>query len=114
MPLGKIPKGIRNLLNNVNIYDYGLKIQSNFFKSSHTGCILDKPYVLMYTLALSAQSSAKRILLTGIDGYSVDNYKQQEMIDCLSKFVEQNNNLKIYSITPTTYPIKTIPLNSLN
>jgi 4-hydroxy 2-oxovalerate aldolase len=113
MPLSRIPNEINSLINSVVVHDYGLKIQSNSFQSGYTGCILDKPNVLMYSLALSVQSSANRIFLTGLDGYNADNPKQREMIDSLSKFLEQHHNLKIYSVTPTTYPLKTIPFNEI-
>ena len=113
MPLGRIPKDIKDLLQSVEIYDYGLKVKEGSFEASHNGCSLDKPLVLMYSLAMSSQSGAARVLLTGLDGYSADNPKQQEMSDSLIKFLRKQNNFELYSITPTSYPIKSIPINQL-
>jgi hypothetical protein len=66
----------------------------------------------MYALSLSSVSGANRILLTGVDGYEKNNPKQQEMITSLNQFKENNTNVEIYAITPTTYPIKQLKINN--
>jgi hypothetical protein len=50
-------------------------------------------------------SCAKKISLTGIDGYKRNSLKQQEMVSFLNQFVKSNRLLKLCAITPTTYPI---------
>ena len=113
MPLGRIPKDIKNLLQSVEIYDYGLRVKKGALEATQNGCSLDKPLVLFYSLAMSSQSGASRVLLTGLDGYSADNPKQQEMSNSLIRFVQKFNNFELYSITPTSYPIKSIRINQL-
>ncbi len=106
LPMGRIPVEIKGILSNVDILDYGLRIEESGLKISNNGCTLDKPLVLVYALSLSSISGVNKILLTGIDGYEVNNPKQQEMVRALNRFKENNTNIEIHAITPTTYPIE--------
>jgi hypothetical protein len=100
-----MPSEINGLLSNIDILDYGLKIAEDNLSAHDNGCILDKPLVLMYALSLLSVSDAKKISLTGIDGYKENNPKQQEMMNALNQFMRSNQHLELCAITPTTYPI---------
>jgi 4-hydroxy 2-oxovalerate aldolase len=113
MPLGRIPEEIKSLLKNVDIFDYGLNIEKDVFKSNNNGCTLEKPLVLMYSLALSAKSGANKILLSGLDGYEADNPKQQEMVALISNFINYHDNLEVFALTPTSYPIESFPVKKI-
>lgn len=110
LPMSKMPSEINRILSNVDVLDYGLRIKEDSFNITYNGCTLDKPLVLMYALSLSSVSGATKILLTGVDGYDKSDPKQQEMVLSLSKFKENNNNVEICAVTPTTYPITVSPL----
>ena len=105
LPMSRMPSELNGLLSNINILDYGLKIEEDNLSAKDNGCILDKPLVLMYALSMLSVSDAKKIFLTGIDGYKENNPKQQEMMSALNQFMKSNHHLELCAITPTTYPI---------
>ena len=106
LPVGRMPDEIQAFLSEVQVLDYGLKLENRLFADS-SGCILDKPLVLMYSLCLLSVSGASKATLTGIDGYQDDNPKQQEMIQELANFSEYCDDcLELCAITPTSYSIK--------
>ena len=105
LPMSRMPSEINGLLSNIDILDYGLKIAEDNLSAKDNGCILDKPLVLMYALSMLSVSDAKKISLTGIDGYKENNPKQQEMVNALNQFMRSNQHLELCAITPTTYPI---------
>jgi 4-hydroxy 2-oxovalerate aldolase len=105
LPMGRMPSEIYEFLSTINILDYGLKIAKDNIYAYDNGCVLDKNLVLMYALYMLSVSCAKKISLTGIDGYKRNSLKQQEMVSFLNQFVKSNRLLKLCAITPTTYPI---------
>jgi hypothetical protein len=100
-----MPSEISDLLSNVSILDYGLKIEKGSLSAQENGCILDKSLVLMYALSLLSVSGVKKINLTGVDGYKESNPKQQEMVSMFNQFMGNNRDLDLCAITPSTYPI---------
>lgn len=105
-----MPSEINNILSDIDILDYGLKIEKSCLTAQENGCILDKPLVLMYALSLLSVSGAKKISLTGVDGYQESNPKQQEMVGLLKQFISFNRDLDLFAITPSTYPISQKPI----
>jgi 4-hydroxy 2-oxovalerate aldolase len=105
LPMSRMPSEISDLLSNVSILDYGLKIEKGSLSAQENGCILDKSLVLMYALSLLSVSGVKKINLTGVDGYKESNPKQQEMVSMFNQFMGNNRDLDLCAITPSTYPI---------
>jgi len=68
--------------------------------------VLDSSLALIYAMSLASMSCAKKILLTGIDGYEKSDPRQQEMVTALERYNRLGGTIPIYAITPTTYPIK--------
>ena len=106
LPLSRIPKEMRSLLSDANILDYGLRIKEGEFQIFENGCVLDSSLALIYAMSLASVSCAKKILLTGIDGYEKSDPRQQEMVTALERYNRLGGTIPIYAITPTTYPIK--------
>jgi 4-hydroxy 2-oxovalerate aldolase len=106
LPMGRVPIEVKNLLSDVDILDYGLKISDGPYIIQDNGCCLDKPLVLMYALSLLSVSGMSKVLLTGIDGYDRNSLKQQEMVKALKKYTDKNKHVLLRAITPTTYPIE--------
>ena len=105
LPMSRMPSEIKDLLLNVDILDYGMKIEKKTLFAQENGCILYKSLVLMYALSLLSVSGVKKISMTGIDGYKEGNSKQQEILNMFDKFMDTNYDLDLCAITPTTYPI---------
>jgi len=107
LPMSRIPHQISGLLSNVEILDYGLKIEKGSLSAQDNGCILDKPHVLIYALSLLSRSGAQKISLTGVDGYEDQSSKHKELNKVFVKFQENNYDINLVAITPTNLPINT-------
>ena len=79
LPMTRIGKLIEKFIEDLEIYDYGLAIETNTFEFQATGCRLHLPYTACYALAIATQAGAKRISLIGFDGYTSDDPRQIEM-----------------------------------
>ncbi len=105
LPMSRMPSEISDLLSNVSILDYGLRIEKGSLSAQENGCILDKPLVLIYALSLLSVSGVKKIFFTGIDGYEESDARQHEMEVLITKMLNLNKDIEFVAITPTTYPI---------
>jgi len=106
LPLGNLPSELTKLLTNADILDYGLKIKDGAFEILDKGCVLGNTLAVNYALSLASASGAKRVLLTGIDGYEESDPRQLEMISSLEKYKNLNKSIPVYALTPTSYPIE--------
>jgi len=106
LPLGNLPFELKKILSDIQILDYGLRIQEGGFDILDNGCILDSALALSYAMSVASAGGAKQILLTGIDGYESSDSRQMEMIDSFERYSALKKSIPIYAITPTTYPIK--------
>jgi 4-hydroxy 2-oxovalerate aldolase len=105
LPLSFLPDQLKNLLSDIDILDYGLKVETDGFHISNNGCILGNTYSINYAIAVATASGANKILLTGIDGYQESDPRQLEMISILENYKKAKKSIPIYAISPTTYPI---------
>jgi 4-hydroxy 2-oxovalerate aldolase len=106
LPLGNLPNELKNILSDIKIFDYGLRIKQGEFEILDNGCVLDSALAFNYAISVASASGAKQILLTGIDGYEKSDSRQLEMIDSLERYREQKKSIPVFAITPTTYPIE--------
>ena len=86
--------------------DFGMNAGFKKFKLGTRGCDLPNDLAISYALALVTVGGAKQISLIGFDGYSQNNKLQDEMISTIRKYKALKNNIKIYSLTPTSYPVE--------
>jgi 4-hydroxy 2-oxovalerate aldolase len=106
LPLKIVPDDLKNLLLDIDILDYGLRIKDGEFKILDNGCVLGNSLAVNYALAVATASGAKRVLFTGIDGYGDSDPRQLEMLSELEKYKALKKSIPIYAITPTSYPIE--------
>ena len=103
-------KNFQTILNDKDlkcrIYDYGINIRKDIFKSFKNYCIISKPLVAAYTLAIISNSNTKKIETVGFDGFDEGDIRNNEMNDIFDNFHKTNKNKIIHSLTPTSYKIK--------
>lgn len=97
---------IRDIGRNVDIYDYGLTVESGVFEPKDTYCTIPSELTAGYALAVAIISKPRSIKLIGFDGYQKGDERQQEMIDLIMTVHEQHYDGKLESLTPTSYPLK--------
>ena len=105
-PLSRLPKNILESLRDVEILDYGLRVQKESFEIQENGCVLDSPLVLSYALSVATSGNAAQILLAGMDGYEASDPRQQEIIDLFSRYSKLDKTCHILAVTPSTYPVE--------
>jgi 4-hydroxy 2-oxovalerate aldolase len=86
--------------------DVGVAISDAGFSLAPTQATLPRLLSAAYALALAAQGGAKRVLVAGFDGFSVDDHRFQEMDDVFAKFAKLANAPQVVSITRTRYNIE--------
>lgn len=105
IPTCRIPDALQARLGDVDVWDYGLRVQDDSFAVGSHGCVLSSPLAIAYTLAIIHQGGAKRILLAGFDGYAAGDPRQEEMINVLDQYWQLDNHIPIVAVTSSTYPI---------
>lgn len=106
-PRHRFKKDERSQLNSLsNSIDYGIKIDQKQFLPDTDHCTIPYDLTIAYALSVAIKGQAKQIMLAGLDGYSANDKRQQEMINLFQLVQEKYPTIDIYSITPTTYPIK--------
>lgn len=103
IPYNSLSNSLKDQISGVNILDYGIIIKENLFKFEDETCYLPSPLVFAYTLAAATSAKANRVLVTGLDGYAPGDDRQAEMENILNCYFENENALKVVSVTPTTY-----------
>jgi 4-hydroxy 2-oxovalerate aldolase len=106
LPLGNIPDSIKVLLNNVDLFDFGLSIKKGKFIVKDNGCTLSSALSLFYAISIAIASSASRILLAGVDGYEASDPRYKEVALLFEQYSSFDESIPIFAITKTTYPIK--------
>jgi 4-hydroxy 2-oxovalerate aldolase len=114
IPMETIDPTFKAQLQKINILDYGLQVKEDNFEFTYNGCVIPKPLVFLYTLALVHSSGANRVLLVGFDGYSQSDPRQIEMDQVISKYKEQDNSLDLVALTPSSYAIEQSSIYNLN
>ena len=110
IPFNKINPKILTYLKkqNIDISNYSLKTHINkklsIFKHS---CYLPNYLVLGYALSFAISRNVKKIYLAGFEGFDKDNFNNDESGTILAMFKKKYKAIKIISITPTRFNIKT-------
>ncbi len=105
VPMNALPENIKNKLNNVNIYNYGMFVQEETFKSEKTQCIIPSPLVFAYALSSLTNTDTKNIYLAGFDGYPPNDARNDEMKKVIDLFKKENRGSSLISLTPTIYGV---------
>lgn len=104
-PFNMLPENVKLALSNKEIFDFGLNVKANTFSFEDTYCTIPTSLVAAYALAIAASGQAKRILMSGFDGYPGEDLRNNEMGNLLKQFQMANGSIEIKSITPSRYDI---------
>ena len=106
MPLTSLNSDFQSELDNINILDFGLAI-SDEIEIFDTGCSIQFPMVLPYSLAICLSGGSENILLAGFDGYPNGDIRNEETSDIFNLYTSKYSKDLFTSITPTKHPIET-------
>ncbi len=106
VPLKRLSKKQIKGLKKGKIFDYGLEVQVGKFTFKKNSTIMPNSLTICYALAIANSGQAKKIYLTGLDGYPVEDPRRAEMDEVFKLYFSQKNYSDIISVTPTRYKIK--------
>jgi len=106
LPLSRVPEKIRDVLNGIDVYDYGLRIAEKQFVIADNGCVIGSQLALVYAISIATSAGAKQIFLAGVDGFAPSDKRQREMVELLEKYRKCPYALPLKAITPTSYPVE--------
>jgi 4-hydroxy 2-oxovalerate aldolase len=103
------PRAVGSMVREVQprhpILDYGFDVSPGHFSIEATRCTVPHGIVTSYALAVVARGEARSILLAGLDGFSVADPRQAEMVDVFDSFSRIDGNPPVTALTPTSYPV---------
>lgn len=111
-PASMLPQAVREALNGVNLFDFGLAVEPGRFSFHSNHCIIPSALVVAYGLAIATSGQATRILLAGFDGYSADDPRRTE-VDALFHLYAQASDIPFAAVTPTKYEIPNLSIYAL-
>lgn len=114
MPYGILPDAVRKLTKGLKIFDYGMQIKSDTFEIREKGCVIPGFLIAPYVFAAVTIGGANRILLSGFDGYSPGDPRQEEMVEVINLYNSSRNPLPLIAITPSTYDVEHSSVYSQN
>jgi len=104
-PFSMLPEEIKQALKGKEIYDYGLGVKPDSFEIFDTYCTLPNSLVVAYALAVVTSGKAKRVLLSGFDGYGAGDPRNEEMDHLIKIYSRMEHALPLVAVTPTKYQL---------
>lgn len=92
-------------LSKVTIIDYGIQVEKGEFEIHDSFALIPYDLTVPYALSALVISGTNCIKLIGFDGFDSHDERQREMNEVLEMFKHKTPNLKIESLTPTTYNV---------
>jgi 4-hydroxy 2-oxovalerate aldolase len=101
----------RSVLGNIldvddSFRDFGLMIQPGRLTVTATGCIVPRLQAVAYAIGVAAAGNARRILLSGFDGFGRDDSRQTEMEELFELCASSPDIPEIVAITRSSYPVR--------
>lgn len=107
LPIARISKVMKKHFPK-NIKDYGMIVKKDKFNPSSKYCEIPNNLAISYALSISLIGKAKSIFLAGFDGYKNRKNLDIEMKEFLYFLKKNHSYIKLKSITPTNYNLKSI------
>lgn len=110
-PLSILPREVREELRDKEVLDFGLDVKAGKFEFLRSSCVIPRPLVLGYVLAVAVSGKAQRILMAGFDGYLPGDPRNDELEGLLKLFADSVAEESLVSITPTS--LNPLPVTSV-
>jgi 4-hydroxy 2-oxovalerate aldolase len=88
-----------------NVLDLGLTVSPGKFRTGTTSVVVPQLLVAAYALAIAASAGARRVLLTGFDGFAPSDPRHGEMVEVFQLFSELPDGPEIIALTQNNYPV---------
>ena len=106
LPFDRLPAKQKIKFKKLKIFNYGLEVRHGKFNFGKNSSIAPNSLTLTYAIAIANSGKAKKIYISGVDGYPVEDPRRSEMDKTLESYLSLKKKSEIVSITPTRYKIK--------
>ena len=106
LPLDRLPIHQKEKFKNLKTYNYGLEVKTGKFSFGKTSSIAPNSLTIVYALSIANSGKAKKIFVSGLDGYPMENPRRHEMDETLRIYFSSKKRSELISITPSRYKIK--------
>ena len=105
LPLDSLPLQQKNKYKKVEVYNFGLEIKKDKFEFMKNSTITPNSLTICYALSIANSGKAKKIYVSGLDGYKIGDQRGIEMEETLKIYNGLRKKSELISITPTRYKI---------
>jgi len=106
LPLDRLPSNQKAKFKKLKIFNYGLEVKTGKFAFGKKSSITPNSLTIVYALSIANSGKAKKIYVSGLDGYPMDNPRRHEMDETLKLYLATKKSSELISITPSRYKIK--------
>ena len=106
LPFDRLPAKQKKKFKKLKILNYGLEVKHGKFNFGKNSSIAPNSLTLVYALAIANSGKAKKIYISGIDGYPIEDPRRREMDETIEFYSSLKKKSEIVSITPSRYKIK--------
>ena len=107
LPLDRLPPNQKEKFKKLKIFNYGLEVKAGKFTFGEKSSITPNSLTIVYALSIANSGKAKKIFVSGLDGYPLGNPRRHEMDETLKLYLSTKKRADLISITPSRYKIKT-------
>ncbi len=105
LPLHRFTNEEIKTLECLELYDFGMTVESGALELHSSSCVAPYDVTTAYALCVGYNTEASQVSVVGFDGYNYQDERQLEMVEILTLFKNLSKDVKLVSLTPSTYPI---------
>ena len=113
LPLDRLPSNQKEKFKALKTFNYGLEVKTGNFVFGKKFSITPNSLTIVYALSIANSGKAKKIFVSGLDGYEKGSAYGQEMDETLKLYLSIKKSAKLVSITPSSYKIKSTSVYAL-
>ena len=113
LPLNRLPDNQKEKFKKLKIYNYGLEVKTGKFSFGKKSSITPNSLTIVYALSIANSGKAKKIFVSGLDGYKSGSSVGHEMDETLKLYLSTKNRAELISITPSGYKINSTSIYAL-
>ena len=113
LPLDRLPLHQKEKFKKLKTYNYGLEVKTGKFSFGKTSSIAPNSLTIVYALSIANSGKAKKIFVSGLDGYPMENPRRHEMDETLRIYLSTKKRSELISITPSRYKINSTAIYAL-
>ena len=108
LPFDRLPSRQKIKFKKLKILNYGLEVKPGKFIFGKNSTIAPNSLTIVYAISIANSGKAKRIFVSGLDGYPIEDPRRQEMDEVLDIYSTLKKKSELISITPTRYKIRSL------